>query len=305
MPPKSKKKDGASKKNEQKKKEKSFDDKTFGLKNKNKSKKVQDQVNSIKHNVYNTGTTARTRQDDMKKKAAKTNAKLKKKAAKAEQDALFGEALMAVKTKTSTSGKAGAVEAKGRDHDDKEEKSGTSRAMKMMFQMDAQEMEEKLKEDPNYVPTLEDEIESQRQAMVESLKKSGKKGTPVTPETFKVWQDKKRKRRVEEIKKKVDVELRKKKGGKGLAVLSGRDLYEYKRELFVDRDTTEDGISEVDGIAEANSSKRLSDDLGDLSEGKAKMPVGTTVDAVAEKIDSDLFLVGDDEDLDDLDDLDD
>ena len=152
---------------------------------------------------------------------------------------------------------------------------------------------------------LEDEIESQRQAMVESLKKSGKKGTPVTPETFKVWQDKKRKRRVEEIKKKVDVELRKKKGGKGLAVLSGRDLYEYKRELFVDRDTTEDGISEVDGIAEANSSKRLSDDLGDLSEGKAKMPVGTTVDAVAEKIDSDLFLVGDDEDLDDLDDLDD
>jgi hypothetical protein len=42
MPPKAKAKGGgASKKTEQKKKQQAIEDKTFGLKNKNKSKKVQ------------------------------------------------------------------------------------------------------------------------------------------------------------------------------------------------------------------------------------------------------------------------
>ena len=44
-----------------------------------------------------------------------------------------------------------------------------------MYQMDAQEMEDRLKEDPNYVPTLEDEVEAQRQAMVKKLKDSGQR----------------------------------------------------------------------------------------------------------------------------------
>jgi hypothetical protein len=70
-----------------------------------------------------------------------------KKAQEAEQAALFGEALLAVSKKGGDSFKSGKVEAKGRDHDDGEKKGGTSRAMKMMFQMDAKEMEEKLKED--------------------------------------------------------------------------------------------------------------------------------------------------------------
>ena len=39
------------------------------------------------------------------------------------------------------------MEAKGRDADDGDNKKNTSRAMKMMFQMDAQEMDEKLRED--------------------------------------------------------------------------------------------------------------------------------------------------------------
>merc|ERR1712014_472638 len=91
--------------------------------------------------------------------------------------------------------------------------------------------EDRLKEDPNYVPTLEDQIEAERQKKVEELKKSGK-GTPVTPESFAIWQDKKRKRRANLAKKMVEQELKKKKGGKGLAVLSGRALYEYKQDLF-------------------------------------------------------------------------
>jgi hypothetical protein len=113
-----------------------------------------------------------------------------------------------------------------------------------MFQMDAQEMEQKLKEDPNYIPTLEDEVEAQRQRKVAELKAAGK-GTPVTPETFQAWQEAKRKRKAEEAKKLVEAELKKKKGGKGLSVLSGRALYEYNRDLFLD-DAAAAGATELD-----------------------------------------------------------
>lgn len=63
--------------------------------------------------------------------------------------------------------------------------------------------------------------------------------------------------------------MKKKKGGKGLSVLSGRELYQYKKDLFKDQDD-EGGTDNV-------------------------------VD-VAEKVEKDLFLDGDDDDLDDLDD---
>ena len=132
---------------------------------------------------------------------------------------------------------------------------------------------------PNYVPTIEDDIESRRQTLVAELKKTGK-GTKITPETFKIWNDKKIKVRQAAAKKLVEAELRKKKGGKGLSVLSGRALYEYKRELFRDRD--DDDMDEGNGRPEANG--------------------GEAVAEVAAKVQSDLFLDGDDADLDDLED---
>lgn len=73
--------------------------------------------------------------------------------------------------------------------------------------------------------------------------------------------------------------MRKKKGGKGLAVLSGRALYEYKKDLF-----------NIEAEAE---SKEKSDDNGDKE---------NTIEEVANKVQSDLFLEGDDDSLDDLDD---
>lgn len=119
---------------------------------------------------------------------------------------------------------------------------------------------------PNYVPTLEDKIEAERQVKVAELKKSGK-GTKVTPESFAIWQEKKRKIKAAIAKKMVEQEFKKKKGGKGLAVLSGRALYEYKRDLFKDP-TSSDQVEEI-----------------------------TT------KVETDLFLEGDDDDsLDDIDD---
>lgn len=144
---------------------------------------------------------------------------------------------------------------------------------------------------PNYVPTIEDEIEVERQKKVAELKKSGH-GTPVTPESFAVWQEKKRKKRAEEARKAVEAEMRKKKGGKGLAVLTGRDLYEYKAELFRDRDDDDNdsgGEEETKPAPAANGT----------AENKEN---GTGVDAVAGQLQSELFLEGDDEDLDDIED---
>ena len=71
--------------------------------------------------------------------------------------------------------------------------------------------------------------------------------------------------------------MKKKKGGKGLSVLSGRELYDYKKDLFKDQDDGDDAVPD---------------------NGQVK-----GVEAVAEKVEKDLFL-GDD-DLDDLDDDDD
>ena len=114
-----------SKKAQQKKKQQIVEDKTFGLKNKNKSKKVQQHIKSVERNVMNSGDTRQRKLEEQRKKAAKD-----------EQDALFNEALMAVSKKTSTSQKDGKVEAKGRDGDEEgTNKKSTSRAMKMMYQM--------------------------------------------------------------------------------------------------------------------------------------------------------------------------
>jgi hypothetical protein len=144
---------------------------------------------------------------------------------------------------------------------------------------------------PNYVPTLEDEIEMLRTKLVEDLKRQGKTGTPVTPETFAIWQETKKKARADAAAKKVEAELKKKKGGKGLSVLSGRDLYEYKRELF----------SKVDDEADSNDMvlpPRLSSD--DADEGNDD--VAAAVEQVAEQVRSDLFLQDADDDLNDIDD---
>ena len=139
-----------SKKSQQKRKEKIVDDKTFGLKNKNKSKKVQAHIQSVTNNVMNSGN-ARQRKMEEDRKRAKAEQKARKKAAEEERNALFGEALMAVSKKSSTKTKAES-DAKGRDHEVKKEKAGTSRAMKMMFQMDAKEMEDALKADVRITP---------------------------------------------------------------------------------------------------------------------------------------------------------
>lgn len=85
--------------------------------------------------------------------------------------------------------------------------------------------------------------------------------------------------RLSSPKKMVEQEMRKKKGGKGLAVLSGRALYEYKKDLF-----------NIEAEGDQN-------EPGDSTADKDK-----AIEEVATKVQSDLFLEGDDDSLDDLDD---
>ena len=118
MPPK-KKKEEPSKKAAQKQKQKVIEDRTFGLKNKNKSKKVQQHIDSVTRNVMNSGTR-RERQLEEQRKEQKAALKARRKAEKEEQDALFGEALLNIQKKTTTSTKGGKTEAKGRDADDED-----------------------------------------------------------------------------------------------------------------------------------------------------------------------------------------
>ena len=68
--------------------------------------------------------------------------------------------------------------------------------------------------------------------------------------------------------------------------MSGRELYNYKKEIFKDQEDADDGIDILNAIKEDEKSSK---DDG--------------IEAVAEKVEKDLFLEGDD--LDDLDDLED
>jgi glycyl-tRNA synthetase (class II) len=75
MPPK---KDGPSKKTIEKKKEKMAEDKTFGLKNKNKSKAVQKYVAQVQHQIKGTSEAAERKKMEEKKKAAQAKEMMEK-----------------------------------------------------------------------------------------------------------------------------------------------------------------------------------------------------------------------------------
>ena len=80
-----------------------------------------------------------------------------------------------------------------------------------------------------------------------------------------------------------------------MSVLSGRALFEYKKDLFKDADEGEGDV--VVGVDSAG----VGADVAAKGEGlKDKV-----INDVAEQVQSDLFLDGEDDDLDDLDDLDD
>jgi len=99
--------------------------------------------------------------------------------------------------------------------------------------MEGREIDKSLKNDNNYMWTLDDEVEQLRQMKLTQMKDRNIKGIPVTLESFNIWKEKKHKKKADDARRTVEAEICK-KGDKGLSVLSGRDLFEYKPDLFMD-----------------------------------------------------------------------
>jgi len=88
--------------------------------------------------------------------------------------------------------------------------------------------------------TIEDIIEEQRA----KLSAEGKTGTPVTAESFAKWRAEKLQKKQAEAEARALAELAKKKGGKGLSVLTGKELFNFNSALFVDDDGAIDATEE-------------------------------------------------------------
>eukprot|EP00630_Chrysocystis_fragilis_P005734 CAMPEP_0197389872 /NCGR_PEP_ID=MMETSP1165-20131217/2005_1 /TAXON_ID=284809 /ORGANISM="Chrysocystis fragilis, Strain CCMP3189" /LENGTH=277 /DNA_ID=CAMNT_0042915319 /DNA_START=33 /DNA_END=866 /DNA_ORIENTATION=+ len=267
MPPKGgEKAKKAARREQEKKKDKVVEDKTFGLKNKNKSKVVQKFVQNVQKNIKG-GDAQRDKQREEKKQA-----KLLRIQQEQELKALFSEAL-------SINVKKSDLRKKKNVPDAQPEKGG---GQKQSDHYDEAWAEAELaKQEPSAEKSLEQMIEEQREAM----RKEGKEGTPVTAESFAAWKRRKAERLREEQEAILKAEQLKKKGGKGLSVLSGKQLFAHDASLFVDDDDAQD----------KDAYERRDDEDPDPAPPDVAAAVG----------DASLYLNDDPGDLDDLDDLDD
>lgn len=190
----------SSKKSQDKAKAKVIEDKTFGLKNKNRSAKVQAYVQSVVKSVKQGNPDQRKHQAELE---AKKKEKEAKRAFEEEMKKLFS-----------------AVDGKGKD--------GETAA--------GEEGEEDLGCDPDeylFRPEDFDEVDADTTRLEEKLEaeREALKGrtdlTPVTEESFQAWKAQKRKEAAEK-------EANRLKKGKESGHLRGWDLWQHDKDLFVD-----------------------------------------------------------------------
>lgn len=233
----------ATKKQQKKKEEKLIEDRTFGLKNKNKSKKVQEFINTVEKTVKHSSNKAFTAN-----KEAKTAQKVAKQLQEEELRVLFNEGLSSEFGKKKSKGSA-VAKALGVAEQTAE--------LKEILDEFSSDSEDELDVDPDSgviiieddepvaveifrEKTIEDLIEEQRAKLLSE----GKRGTPVTAESFARWRADKLVRKQAEAEARLKAEQSKKKGGKGLSVLSGKELFNYNASLFVDDDAAIDAKEE-------------------------------------------------------------
>mmetsp|Transcript_12299 Transcript_12299/g.18423 ORF Transcript_12299/g.18423 Transcript_12299/m.18423 type:complete len:246 (+) Transcript_12299:2-739(+) len=224
---------------DKKKAAKQIEDKTFGLKNKSKSKTVQKYVKTVEQSVKSSQGMVKSEQDKQKKKASKEAAKK----AEMELKALFNEGLMEAKKGPAKVGNTTQNNAPP-PPEKKEKKAQTT------FEIADSER------------TIEDMIEAQR----EKFRAEGKVGTKVTEESLALW----KKRRLE-TKKKMEKELyekevQKKGKKKAMSSLSGRALFDQDQSLFKDDanaygDKNEEFEDQSDGRAVDNLTQGIDENL--------------------------------------------
>mmetsp|Transcript_22119 Transcript_22119/g.50611 ORF Transcript_22119/g.50611 Transcript_22119/m.50611 type:complete len:375 (+) Transcript_22119:133-1257(+) len=306
MPPK------AQSKAEKKEKEKLAVDKTFGLKNKNKSKQVQQYIKSVNANLKGESTKAQQAEQKAKenkqkeleaaalrnalfnmgtdKKGRAYDPAAKKKAKEEEENALaagkklsdeikkkFIEAI--ANTIRLTNPKTGIRLSEMGGHpiiqNLKEQNADVFRTVSLMpfikanpkvFNVDDQESTNPIircQEDvdaevgPDDRP-IEEIIEERRRALPPG-------GTPVTLESFQAWKEKRNADRLAQVEQERQ-ELAKKTGGKGLAAMSGRDLFTYDASLFVDDEDAADAGAYDDREERQSSDEEASADDSDSDE---------------------------------------
>jgi hypothetical protein len=226
-------KPGPSKKAVRDKAAKAIDENTFGLKNKNKSKKVQEFITRVEKGVkHNSGIT-----DAAKAKEAKKEAQIAKQLEEEQLRLLLNEGITNQfgKKKTqsqSTAAKLGIAEADkeiekileefSSDEDDTDSDAGNDYSQRNQYESHMVEDDEPVAIEVFREKTIEDIIEEQRA----KLAQEGKKGTPVTAETFAQWRAAKLLKRQQEAEARVKTEQSKKKGGKGLCKPSSHNLFE-------------------------------------------------------------------------------
>eukprot|EP00658_Telonema_sp_P-2_P017576 TRINITY_DN16840_c0_g1_i10.p1 TRINITY_DN16840_c0_g1~~TRINITY_DN16840_c0_g1_i10.p1 ORF type:complete len:220 (-),score=101.06 TRINITY_DN16840_c0_g1_i10:157-816(-) len=207
MPPKSKKAAAE-------KKAKIIDDKTFGLKNKNRSTKVQSFVQSVNQNVRSGNPNERKMQQVNDEKRA---AKEAKKAFEAELNTLFVDVSKVKTTKE--------------EEDEEVDKNLGVNPEDYLWTADDFDVVE---EDNS---RLEDRLEAEREAL-----KDRTDLTPVTNETFQAWKAKKRKEAADA--EAARIQKAKKSGG-----LRGKDLWEHDKALFVDDDEADDEYYALEAVS--------------------------------------------------------
>lgn len=190
---------GPSKKTVDKAKAKVIEDKTFGLKNKNRSSKVQAFVQSVSKSVKQGNPDERKHQAELD---AKRKAKEEKKAFEEEMQKLF---------KAVDKPKAVAGEEEEGDED-----LGCDPDEYLFRPEDFEEVEHDDRR-------LEEKLEAEREAL-----KGRTDLTPVTEETFQAWKALKRKEAAEKEAERV------KKGKEKGQGLRGWDLWQHDQDLFVD-----------------------------------------------------------------------
>ncbi|KAA0150628.1 hypothetical protein FNF27_02617 [Cafeteria roenbergensis] len=297
MPPKK-----VGKKAAKKKVEKQIEDKTFGLKNKKKSKKVQQFVAQVEK-MATDGGPRRKRETLEDKAAAELRARKKaKKEAEKEMAMLLGaEVAMKKKKKKKTEGEG-----------EEEADSGAGGEFKSAAEMAKEEMGAALEAAADVPPasmvevtldgtmevgehaieSVEDEIERKRAALLARLPRA--KLVAATPEQLTAFKRKRDAQRAKE-QKLADQEIYGKGGRKGL---SGREVTLRKLKESGGLDDHHDTEGDGAGAEESGA--------GAAAAAAASSAAGAAA-AAAATVDADVFLQGDDddEDLDALDDSDD
>ncbi|KPA76010.1 hypothetical protein ABB37_08156 [Leptomonas pyrrhocoris] len=190
---------------DQKKKEKIVEDKTFGLKNKNRSAKVQAFVQQVRQSVDQRSPQARKSQAELE---ARRSAKEAKQAREAELAKLFNDVDTQQRKKREE-----AAAAAGGDGDDQ----------LMCNPEDYLFRPEDFDEVDQDETRLEEKLEAEREKLKERTDL-----TPVTEETFQAWKQRKR----EEAAAAEAARVRKAKAGEGK--MRGWDLWQMDKDLFVD-----------------------------------------------------------------------